>query len=107
MCNSSLANKDLSSSDKWDAIDESGVAGQGDINPLAVFGDHALVQKGTQVYDPSYGTEPFSSILDWENESVDGYGVQFYKYPSRLSTNFLFWIGHEDIKDTPEVEEIQ
>ena len=53
------------SSDKWDAIDEPGVAAQGNSNPLAVFADHALVQKGTQIYDPSYGTGPFTGILDW------------------------------------------
>ena len=87
---------------KW-----SSVAAQGNDNPIAIFGDHALVQKGTQIYDPSYGTGPFTGILDWENKSVDGYGVQFYKYPSMLSTNFLFWIGHKDIEDTQEVEEYE
>ena len=96
---------DLDSSDKWDAIDQSGIAGQGNINPLAVFSTHALVQIGTQIYDPSYGTGPFTSILDWENNSVDGYGVLFYKSPSELSADFLFWIGHIDIEDTQEVEE--
>ncbi len=100
-----VKNWDLDSSNKWDAIDESGLAGQGNDNPIAIFGDHALVQKGTQIYDPSYGTGPFTSILDWENKSVDGYGVQFIKNPYWLSTNFLFWIGHKDIIDTPEVEE--
>ncbi len=102
-----MKNWDLDSSNKWDAIDESGVAGQGNINPLAVFATHSLVKKGTQVYDPSYGTGPFTGILDWENKSVDGYGVQFIKFPGKLSTNFLFWIGLEDIKGTQEVEEIQ
>ena len=26
------------------------------------------MQIGSQIYDPSYGTGPFSSILDWEND---------------------------------------
>jgi hypothetical protein len=92
----------LSASDKWLPVDESGVKGQGNPDPLAVFGDHALVDIGGKIYDPSYGTGPFDSLVKWEDASVDGYGVQFIDGSG--CPPFLLWIGKEDTKGVLEVK---
>ena len=99
-----VKNWDLSSPNKWNAVDKPGVEGQGNPNPIAIFGDHALVRIGTRIYDPSYGTGPFNSVLDWEDASVDGYGVQFTQ-TGYLSADFKFWIGKVDTKGLQEVRE--
>ena len=57
-----------------------------------MFGDHALVSINGQIYDPSYGKGPFSGTIDWEDNSIDGFGVQFIDQ-SELSANFLLWVG--------------
>jgi len=53
---------------------KTGAAGQGKTNPQFVFGDHALVNLGGQIYDPSYGTGPFPDHATWEAASIDGLG---------------------------------
>ena len=62
---------------KADFQDAAGVAGQGraDPNPPGWFvvGDHAVVTYAGRIYDPAYGTGPFSSIDEWARASLDGY----------------------------------
>ena len=99
-----VKNWDLSSANKWAAIDQNDVAAQNNANPLAVFNDHAVVLYNGKIYDPSYGTGPFNTLVDWEDASVDGYGVQFINGPHEFSADFLFWIGKQDTKGTPEVK---
>jgi hypothetical protein len=99
-----VKNWDLSSlPDVWGAVDETGVEGQGNGNPLATFNDHALMEINTKVYDPSYGTGPFDSLLDWEDASLDGYGVHFFK-AGNSAADFKYWIGKEDTKNLQEVK---
>jgi hypothetical protein len=78
------------------------VAGQGNADPIGIFGDHALIEYDGEIYDPSYGTGPFAGILEWEDASIEGFGVQFIK-PSLLSVDFKFWTRKLDTKGTQEV----
>jgi hypothetical protein len=48
---------------------------QGGIPTVAFFVDHAVVEFRGKVYDPSYGTGPFSSRLAWEDASVPFFGA--------------------------------
>jgi len=97
-------NLDSLTTNRWGAVDLSGVPGQGNANPVAIFGDHALVLHAGNYYDPSYGTGPFNSLLEWEDSSIDGYGVQFIKDPDAYSADFIFWIGKKDTKGNQEVQ---
>lgn len=92
----------LSTATRWSVTDLSGVPGQGNDDPIGIFEDHALVEYDGEIYDPSYGTGPFASILEWEDASIDGFGVQFIT-PSLLSSEFKFWTRKLDTKGTPEV----
>jgi hypothetical protein len=56
----------------FDAIDQPGVAGQGNPNPPGAFLNHFVLSYGGQIYDPSYGSGPFSSGLQHELFSFDG-----------------------------------
>jgi hypothetical protein len=58
--------------------DAAGLPGQGNPNPPGWFdyGDHALVQYGGRIYDPSYGTGPFADVCAWAKASLDGFSVQ-------------------------------
>jgi hypothetical protein len=51
-----------------------GVAGQGKTNPTFAFQDHAIVEYGGHVYDPSYGMDIHSSVLSWEKAAIAGMG---------------------------------
>ena len=55
-------------------VRNTGVAGQGNANPRADFDNHAIVEYSGSDYDPSYGSPVFSSRVNWENASLDGYG---------------------------------
>lgn len=80
----------------WPAVDASeanGAAAQGqnNTNPWSIFNDHALVKHGTEYYDPSYGTGPWDSILEFEQNSIDGYAgfateqaVGVFKFGARV-----------------------
>lgn len=92
----------LSTAARWSVTDLSGVPGQGNDDPIGIFGDHALIEYDGEIYDPSYGTGPFASILEWEDASIDGFGVQFIT-PSLLSSEFRFWTRKLDTKGTQEV----
>jgi hypothetical protein len=95
----------LSTTSRWTATDGTGVAGQGNSDPLAVFHDHALVEYGSKFYDPSYGTGPFSTILAWEVASVNGVGVHFSLKPDHLKSNFKYWTRVLDATGTQEILE--
>jgi hypothetical protein len=56
-----------------DVIDASGVAGQGNSDPISAFYNHFIVSYSGQYYDPSYGSGPFGSQSEWENASLDGF----------------------------------
>ncbi|MBU1700623.1 MAG: hypothetical protein KJ970_11710 [Candidatus Eisenbacteria bacterium] len=51
-----------------------GVAGQGKTNPTFTFCDHALVRYGGEIYDPSYGLQPYPSEKAWEDAAIAGIG---------------------------------
>ena len=97
-----VKNWTLSVTARWTITDLTGVAGQGNADPIGIFGDHALIEYDGEIYDPSYGTGPFAGILEWEDASIDGFGVQFIK-PSLLSVDFKFWTRKLDTKGTQEV----
>ncbi len=92
----------LSTAARWSVTDLSGVPAQGNDDPIGIFADHALIEYDGEIYDPSYGTGPFAGILEWEDASIDGYGVQFI-HPSGLSADFKFWTRKLDTKGTQEV----
>ena len=54
-----------------ECTDNPGVAGQGNDNPLAFFGDHGIVRYNGTYYDPSYGVE-FTDEEAWEKASIAG-----------------------------------
>lgn len=51
-----------------------GVPSQGNPNPRKGFRDHALVNFGSRLYDPSYGTASVTDIDEWEQASLDVVG---------------------------------
>ncbi len=76
------------------AIFQSYSPGQNNPIPPPVFKDHAIVKFNGKYYDPSYGTGPYSSPVDWENNSIDGFGsivVNSAGLP-------FFWIDKKDKK---------
>ena len=97
-----VKNWTLSTTARWTVTDLAGVPGQGKADPIGIFGDHALIEYDGEIYDPSYGTGPFADILEWEDASVEGFGVHFIK-PSLSSADFKFWTRKLDTKGTQEV----
>lgn len=97
-----VKNWTLSESERWTVTDLAGVPGQGNGDPIAIFGDHALIEYDGEIYDPSYGTGPFPDIRAWEDASIEGFGVQFFKPPG-LSADFKFWTRKLDTKGAQEV----
>jgi hypothetical protein len=59
-----------------DVDDMAGLPGQDQAEPISIFGSHLLVRIGNLYYDPSYGSGPYPSVLDWENASVAGYAAR-------------------------------
>lgn len=49
-----------------------GVAGQRNPDPPPAFFNHFIVVALGRLYDPSYGSPPVSTPLEWENASIDG-----------------------------------
>ncbi len=97
----------LSTSTPLNPVRGTGAPAQGNPQPIAVFGDHAVVQitpqgQSTQYYDPSYGNGPYSSLQLWQDASIDGFGVQFID-PSGLAANFVLYVG---ALETPGILEI-
>ncbi len=53
---------------------QTGIPGQGNPNPPAVFQDHYIVKDSTgAIFDPSYGLTGFSSDTDYEDKAFAGY----------------------------------
>jgi hypothetical protein len=48
------------------------VAGQGNDDPWPNFTNHFIVRADGLFLDPSYGSPPFFTELEWENASIDG-----------------------------------
>ena len=57
-----------------ECVKEDGIAGQGKSNPQFIFGDHALVEYGGRIYDPSYGAGPYTDLKAWETAGIAGLG---------------------------------
>lgn len=81
-----------------DVEDLGGAPGQNVENPASLFSQHFIVAyddgvSGRKLYDPSYGSGPFTSFADWENESVfalvrvanNGKGQDLYKFRPNLA----------------------
>jgi len=56
-----------------DVLDAKGAPGQNNPDPESVFVRHYIVRYGNNYDDPSYGTGPFSSQLQWETGSLAGF----------------------------------
>ena len=48
------------------------IAGQRNPSPPPAFFNHYIVQAGGRFYDPSYGSTPVVTEMEWENASIDG-----------------------------------
>jgi hypothetical protein len=98
----------LSTSNRFHPTDLAGASAQGNPNPIAIFGDHALLEidlpdSPIKIYDPSYGNGPFSSVVEWQDASVDGFGVQFID-ATELSANFILYVGKLEEFGTQDVD---
>ena len=71
------ANPSTGSPSKFQHHGLPGASGQGNGNPKDWFSDHALVKHGTKFFDPSYGGGPYTSVAEWEANSLAGYGAVF------------------------------
>ncbi len=57
-----------------ECVKQAGLPGQGNDNPQFIFGDHALVRFNGEVFDPSYGSGPYTDMKLWENDGIAGVG---------------------------------
>jgi hypothetical protein len=84
-----------------------GAPGQGNGDPQAWFSDHALVKHGTKFFDPSYGGGPYTSVAEWEANSLAGYGAVF---PGTLAPIVIqtagakLWVSGTDNAATQETQ---
>lgn len=101
---------DLSKANPFLIHDKPGAPGQGHDNqeghdnPKSDFTNHALVVYQTSaqnslIYDPSYGTGPFKSMIEWEDASLDGYGAVV-----NLPMGKKFWLWKKDKKGSQETQ---
>lgn len=73
-----------------ECVKQEGIPGQGKDNPQFTFGDHALVQHSTGIYDPSYGVGPKPDLKSWEDGGIGGIGnMPLAVFPFRGDTHFL------------------
>jgi hypothetical protein len=76
-----------------------GLAGQGNDDPVSEFFNHAINEYNGQYYDPSYGTPQRNSQNDWESESIDFFGA---KAIATIMENgmekdyYLIWIAEQN-----------
>lgn len=63
--------------------------GKGNDNPASRFENHQLVLIGNQWYDPSYGRN-FDSLDDWENQSVEAYYKEAFRFLNEVAYNVDF-----------------
>ena len=90
---------------QW-ANNQSGIKGQGEVeNPLSLHTNHVFLERGGNIYDPSYGYLKEASIIDYENENITAPSGNLV-YIINNSTNnaeLYYWIGVEDESGTLEV----
>ena len=63
---------------------------QGNNNPPALFVNHALAVVNGVYYDPSYG-QSYSSLVDMENQVIDGYWKKVEKPAPGGKAYYLFF----------------
>jgi hypothetical protein len=76
-----------------------GAPAQGNSNPQSTFSDHAIVKYNNKIYDPSYGTQIFSSEEEWESASLHGAGIAFeiVYFPPSGGMIYLMWLYDKNI----------
>ena len=98
--------KEWVTKNRFGPIDLKGVEGQGTEDPKSVFVDHCLVKFNNKIYDPSYETGPYASVLKWEDESVAAYGatvkVAAKGSPPEDATQEFDWVWKDDPAGTQE-----
>ena len=69
-----------------DVVDFSGAPGQATIDPASLFSLHRLIHIGDKLFDPSYGTPPYSAtgtgddiVAGFEQQAIFGYALLFGK----------------------------
>lgn len=82
---------DLSNLNTYNPIELNGDGGQNNPDPRPWFENHAILQYKTKLYDPSYGTGPFASEIEWEDASLDGYGYHMYYDQATYGVGPKFW----------------
>ena len=90
---------------RFNCIDEDGLNGQGDIEPSSsAFLNHSMVLYRGKYYDPSYG-KIFNSLVDFEEECIDGYGF-FATFRVSVQNRIIrlkfYWFGAEDEQNEQE-----
>jgi hypothetical protein len=63
------------------------VGGQSNQTPPPDYPNHVIVQAGDRLFDPSYGTGPFNSHLEWEVASLAGVGVRIKRDGENVKFN--------------------
>jgi hypothetical protein len=59
----------------WHWVSQVGIPGQNMATPSTKhFADHALVEFGGDLYDPSYGSGPYNNLLDWQRAALAAFG---------------------------------
>jgi hypothetical protein len=85
--------------DRFAPTDNKGIESQGNTDPIAYFRNHAVVEYGGKIYDPSFGSDVFNSHQEWENAALDGFGV----FTSSLFPNGSeIWFEKADPKNSIE-----
>ncbi|MFW5872909.1 MAG: hypothetical protein ACOCVN_02870, partial [bacterium] len=59
---------------KGNVVENPGIEGQGELNPVSTFVSHSVVVIGNEIYDPSYGKK-YTSIQDFQQRAVDGFYI--------------------------------
>lgn len=57
-------------------VDQDGIPGQSNLNPISLFTNHAVVGINGKIFDPSYGTGPFDNFIKWKDASLAGFLVE-------------------------------
>lgn len=99
----------------WTAplADQNSVPGQGNGNPRAWFGDHAVIRYPMNgvltYYDPSYGGQPFfdpNRKIKWEDHALQAFGALFrvarWDGTRWATEGYYAWFERADPKGTLE-----
>ena len=77
-----------------------GLAGQGNDDPVSEFFNHAINEYNGQYYAPSYGTPKRSSQNDWEDESIDFFGAKatcmIIESNGMMKEYYLTWLAEQN-----------